>query len=169
MASRNTGFGTALRYKGREGMWTWILHRVTGLGILAFLLIHVVDTATVIYWPEFYDASLNLYRSPLFRVAELGIFFAVLYHALNGLRIIVQDFWPMAMRHQRKLAWGVAAATLVGILYPAVLMLGPVLWGAEEPGAERHRQRIEARGAAPGAMTQAESQQPAALAAQEAP
>lgn len=166
MASRNTGFGTALRYKGREGMWTWILHRVTGLGILAFLLIHVVDTAVVIYWPGFYDKSLDLYRSPLFRFAELGIFFAVLYHALNGLRIIVQDFWPIAMRRQRQLAWAVAAATLVGIIYPAIAMLGPVLWGAEEPGAERHRRRMEAR-ETPGAMTrQAPAERPATLVSQ---
>jgi succinate dehydrogenase / fumarate reductase, cytochrome b subunit len=39
------GLVTALRYKGRTGMWMWLLHRVTGLGILAFLIIHVVETA----------------------------------------------------------------------------------------------------------------------------
>ena len=142
MASRNTGFGTALRYKGREGMWTWILHRATGLGILLFLLVHVVDTAAVIYWPEFYDASLNLYRHPVFRVAEVGIFFAVLYHALNGLRIIIQDFWPKTMLRQRQLVYAVTALTALTILPVAYLMLRP-LWGGPEPGEERHRQRVE--------------------------
>ena len=70
---RARSLGQALRYKGRTGMWTWVLHRVTGLGILLFLIIHVADTATVAYWPDFYDHTLDIYRSPLFRVAELAI------------------------------------------------------------------------------------------------
>ena len=152
MANPNVrGFWSGLRYRGREGMWTWILHRVTGLGILAFLIIHVADTAIVVYNPEFYDHTLDLYRSPLFRVAELAIFFSVLYHALNGLRIIVQDFWPVVMRHQRRLAWGVAAATAVLILPVAWMMLAPLFGLADEPGTERHR-RIQQQGGGEAAV-----------------
>lgn len=146
MATRNVrGLWTALRYRGKEGMWTWMLHRATGLGILAFLVIHVVDTAAVIYWPDFYDHTLDLYRSPFFRVAELLIFFSVLFHGLNGLRIIVQDFWPMVMVHQRRLAWAAAGLSGLLILPVAWMMLAPLVGLAEEPGAERHRARMEAR------------------------
>ena len=141
-AHKLRSLGSALRYRGRTGMWTWVLHRATGLGILAFLVIHVVDTAVVIYWPDFYDHTLDLYRSPFFRVAELLIFFSVLYHALNGLRIIVQDFWPLVMRHQQRLALGVGVATAVLILPVAWIMLGPIFGLREEPGAERHRARV---------------------------
>jgi succinate dehydrogenase / fumarate reductase, cytochrome b subunit len=81
---RSRSLGTALRYKGREGMWTWILHRVTGLGILLFLIIHVIETGLIIYSPAFYDEALILYKNPFFRLAELAIFFAVLFHAVNG-------------------------------------------------------------------------------------
>ena len=144
-AHKLRSLGTALRYRGRTGMWTWILHRATGLGILAFLMIHVVDTATVIYWPDFYDHTLRIYRSPFFRLAELAIFFSVLYHALNGLRIIVQDFWPVAMRHQKTFATAAVAASLILIAPVAWIMVAPVLGLAEEPGAERHRARMEAR------------------------
>ncbi|HEX8429913.1 MAG TPA: succinate dehydrogenase, cytochrome b556 subunit [Longimicrobium sp.] len=142
------GFGQALRYKGREGMWTWLLHRVTGLGILFFLLIHVFDTALVIYWPDIYDESLDIYRHPVFRLGELAIFFSVLYHALNGLRIIVQDFWPYAMRHQRKMAWTAMGLSFALILPIAWIMMAPLFGLAEEPGAERHRERMRAREAA---------------------
>jgi succinate dehydrogenase / fumarate reductase cytochrome b subunit len=143
---RARSLGSALRYKGNAGMWTWLLHRVTGLGILAFLIIHVADTAIVVYNPEFYDHTLDIYRSPLFRVAELLIFFAVLYHALNGLRIIVQDFWPIAMMHQRRLAWAAAGITAVAILPVAWIMLAPLFGLRPEPGAERHEQRMRERG-----------------------
>ena len=138
---RARSLGHAFRYKGNAGMWTWALHRVTGLGILAFLIIHVADTAAVVYWPDFYDDTLDLYRSPLFRVAELLIFFSVLYHALNGLRIIIQDFWPIAMLHQRRLAFGALGLTALFIIPVAYIMLAPLFGLREEPGAERHRQR----------------------------
>lgn len=144
-AYRARSLPQALRYKGREGMWTWILHRLTGLGILAFLLIHVVDTAAVIYWPDFYDKSIKLYQNPVFRFAELLIFFSVIYHALNGLRIIVQDFWPYVMQHQRKLVWGVAVVTALAMLPVTWIMLAPLFGLAEEPGVERHRERMRQR------------------------
>ncbi|HWK88432.1 MAG TPA: succinate dehydrogenase, cytochrome b556 subunit [Longimicrobium sp.] len=142
---RARSIGQALRYKGRLGMWSWMLHRVTGLGILAFLVLHVVDTAIVVYWPGLYDHALDLYRHPLFRVAELAIFFAVLFHALNGLRIIVQDFWPIAMMHQRRLALGASVLTAVLILPVAWIMLAPLVGLADEPGTAAHLRREAAK------------------------
>ncbi|MBB4634779.1 succinate dehydrogenase, cytochrome b556 subunit [Longimicrobium terrae] len=138
---RARSFSQGLRYKGNAGMWTWLLHRVTGLGILLFLIIHVADTALVVYRPDWYDHALDLYRSPLFRVAELGIFFAVMFHAFNGLRIIIQDFWPIAMLHQRRLAHVAIGMTAVLMLPVAWMMLAPLFGLADEPGTERARQR----------------------------
>ena len=143
---RARSLGSALRYKGNAGMWTWALHRLTGLGILAFLIIHVADTAVVVYWPAFYDETLDLYKSPFFRLAELVIFFSVLYHALNGLRIIIQDFWPIAMLHQRRLAFAAAGISAVLILPVAWIMLAPLVGLRPEPGTERHEQRLRERG-----------------------
>ncbi len=140
-AFRARSVGAALRYRGREGMWTWILHRVTGLGILLFLIIHVVDTATVIYFPDFYDDALALYRNPLFRFAELMIFFSVLFHAANGLRIIVQDFWPVVMERQRQLVWAAAIIVALAMLPVTWIMLAPIFGLADEPGVERHELR----------------------------
>ena len=145
---RSTSIGAALRYQGRSGMWTWMLHRVTGLGILFFLILHVADTALVVYRPDWYDHALVLYRHPLFRLGEVAIFFSVLFHALNGMRIVIQDFWPVAMRHQKKLAMTATVLALLAFLPAAWMMLAPLVGLADEPGAERHRQRNEA---APGA------------------
>jgi len=159
---RARSLGHALRYKGNAGMWTWALHRVTGLGILAFLVIHVADTAIVVYRPDFYDETLAIYKSPFFRVAELVIFFSVLYHALNGLRIIVQDFWPIAMLHQRRLAWAAAGLSAVLILPVAWIMLAPLFGLRDEPGTERHERRLQERG---GYEVQVQVQAPADAAA----
>lgn len=122
-------------------MWSWILHRVTGLGVLLFLVIHVVETALVIYSPGFYDQALSLYQNPFFRVAELLIFFGVLFHAANGLRIIVQDFWPSVMHKHRQLVWAVGAIVLLGMLPVTWIMIAPLFGWAAEPGIERHEER----------------------------
>jgi succinate dehydrogenase / fumarate reductase cytochrome b subunit len=142
IVDRAKSVSAALTYRGREGMWTWILHRATGLGILLFLIVHVVETATVIYWPQLYENFLDTYKSVFFRFAEVLIFFSVVYHALNGTRIIVQDFWPLAMRRQRQLAWAAGGLTVLAMIPITFLMLRPLL-GGPEPGEERHRQRIE--------------------------
>jgi succinate dehydrogenase / fumarate reductase cytochrome b subunit len=143
VAYRALSLWTALRYQGREGMWTWILHRATGIGILLFLIVHVVDTATVIYFPDFYDEALALYRHPLFRLGELAIVFSLLYHATNGLRIIVQDFWPYVMQYQRKLVWATAVVVILAMIPITWIMLAPIFGLADEPGAERHLIRCQ--------------------------
>ena len=42
-------------YRGREGMWSWVLHRITGVVLFFFLLVHVLDTGLVRVSPEAYD------------------------------------------------------------------------------------------------------------------
>ena len=138
---RARSFGAALRYRGREGMWTWILHRATGLGVLLFLIVHVVDTGLIIYSPSFYDHALEIYKSPIFRFAELLIFFSVLFHAVNGLRIIVQDFWPIVMHRQRQMAWVATAVVLLAMVPVTWIMIAPLFGWADEPGTGRHHER----------------------------
>ena len=85
-------------YRGGIGQWSWILHRVTGVGILLFLIIHVMDTALIMWGPDMYNHVLALYRHPLFRPMEIFLFGAVLFHALNGLRVIIIDLWSQGSR-----------------------------------------------------------------------
>ena len=94
-------------YRGREGMWSWVMHRISGVLIFFFLFVHVLDTATVRISPEVYDAVIGQYKNPVMGVGELGLVGAVVFHALNGIRIILVDFWSKGTQHQRKLFWGV--------------------------------------------------------------
>jgi succinate dehydrogenase / fumarate reductase, cytochrome b subunit len=149
---RNRSLGSALRYRGREGMWSWILHRATGLGILLFLIVHVVETGLVIYSPALYDGFLTLYKSPFFRFAELGIVFAVLFHAVNGLRIVVQDFWPYVMQRQRQLVWAGAVVVVLAMIPITWMMVAPLFGWAEEPGTRRHLERCQAQPDAPACV-----------------
>ncbi|MDQ1123019.1 succinate dehydrogenase, cytochrome b556 subunit [Microbacterium trichothecenolyticum] len=100
-------------YRGREGMWSWVLHRITGVAIFFFLLVHVLDTALIRVSPEAYDAVIGTYKNPVMGLGEVALVGAIAYHAFNGLRIILVDFWPWATRHQRQLWWGVLGLWVV--------------------------------------------------------
>ncbi|HKY78615.1 MAG TPA: hypothetical protein VJ182_01330 [Anaerolineales bacterium] len=82
-----------IRYQGREGHYAFLLHRLTGLGTLLFLTIHILDTATVYFWPSLYEHAIAIYRHPVFMIGEIFLVFSVVYHGVNGLRIAVTDLW----------------------------------------------------------------------------
>ena len=94
-----------LVYRGREGQWAYLVHRVAGLGVLLFLSLHIVDIFIIAFGPEVFNALLFIYKGPVARVLEVFLAFGLLFHALNGLRIIAQDFYPPLMRHHRTLFW----------------------------------------------------------------
>lgn len=92
-----------LRYRGGEGMLAWAFHRISGVAIWAFLVLHVIDIFLVGAAPDTYDTLLAIYAHPIGIVLEWLLGAAVLYHALNGLRIIIMDFWPALTRYHRQL------------------------------------------------------------------
>jgi succinate dehydrogenase / fumarate reductase cytochrome b subunit len=116
-----------LSYRGREGYWAWLLHRVSGVAIVLFLFLHVLDTALIGFGPEAYETFVFLYRLPAFRVMEVALAGAVLYHGINGVRVIIIDFAQNATRIQRQLWYAVWASFFLLFLPTAYLMLRPVV------------------------------------------
>lgn len=105
-------------YRGREGMWSWVAHRITGVAVFLFLFVHVLDTALVRVDPKLYDAVIDTYKTPIVNLLEVGLVGAVLFHALNGIRIILVDFWSKGPKYHRVMLW-----TIVGI-WVAVMLPG---------------------------------------------
>ncbi len=119
----NVRFADSIAYRGGAGMVAWILHRLTGLGVVVFLLWHVVDTSLLGWGPRAYNGAIDLYRTIGFRVGEILLFGAVLYHALNGLRIITMDFWPGMNLLQKRLFYGVVILFIVFYIPVIVVMV----------------------------------------------
>jgi succinate dehydrogenase / fumarate reductase, cytochrome b subunit len=93
MSAVKTTLTGYLRYRGREGHWGFLLHRITGLGVGLFLTIHIADTAMVFYQPALYIEALKLYQSTLFGIAEIFLIFCIFYHGVNGLRVAYFDLF----------------------------------------------------------------------------
>ena len=103
-------------YRGKEGMWSWVLHRITGVGIYFFLLVHILDTALIRVSPEAYNAVIGAYQTPFMGVAEVGLVGAIVFHAFNGLRIILVDFWNIGTRIQKPMFYGVLGLWLITMI-----------------------------------------------------
>lgn len=106
-------------YRGNEGMWSWVLHRITGVSIFFFLLVHVLDTALVRVSPEAYNAVMSTYKTPVMGLGEAVLVAAIVFHAYNGIRIILVDYWRKGTQYQRVMFWIVIAAwaiTMAGFL-----------------------------------------------------
>jgi succinate dehydrogenase / fumarate reductase cytochrome b subunit len=110
-------------YRGRDGMWSWVAHRVTGVLTFFFLFAHVLDTALVRVSPDSYDRVVATYKTPVVNLVELGLVGAVLFHALNGLRIMAIDFWEKGPRYQRHMTAAVVTIFLVVMVPGAYFML----------------------------------------------
>jgi succinate dehydrogenase / fumarate reductase cytochrome b subunit len=105
-----------------------VAHRVSGFLVFFFLLLHVVDVATI-RWPGVYDEIHSLYGNVLLRLFEVGLLFALLFHTLNGLRIVVVDFFPRQVGHEHRLLTAVVVLTLAAGLPGAFVILRPFLSG----------------------------------------
>ncbi len=114
------------RYKGREGQLSFLLHRLSGLGTLLFLAVHILDTSTVYFFPSLYEHAINLYRSTPFMLGEIVLVFLVIYHGVNGARIAIFDLFApdrWNIQTQRKSAnWTIVVSLLLWL--PAAFMMG---------------------------------------------
>ncbi len=110
-------------YRGREGMWSWVAHRVTGVLIFFFLFAHVLDTALVRVSPDAYDRVIDTYKTPVVNLMEVGLTGAVLYHAMNGLRVMAIDFWEKGPRFQKQMTYAVVAVTALVMVPGTYFML----------------------------------------------
>ena len=121
-----------LRYRGSEGMLAWAFHRISGVAIWAFILLHVLDIWLVGVNSDLYDEVLAIYASPFGRVMESLLGAALLYHALNGLRIIIMDFWPSMTRYHKQL-WYLSWVVFVLIGLPILIQIMAPAFGFAPP------------------------------------
>jgi len=96
---RNVSLASALRYKGQGPMLTFILHRIGGLGMAIFITVHILASFMGGKTGVFLN---SIYENWLF---QIFIFFCVLFHAINGLRITIVDLFPKLLVHQREAIW----------------------------------------------------------------
>ena len=96
---RDVSLFTGLRYKGPAGYLTYILHRIGGLGMAIFITVHILSA--------FLGGKMGAYLNGIYEswAFQIFIFFCVLFHAVNGLRITILDLFPKLLDHQNEAIW----------------------------------------------------------------
>jgi succinate dehydrogenase / fumarate reductase cytochrome b subunit len=114
-----------VNYRGR-GHFAFLMHRISGLGTLAFLTLHILTTSTVFFAPQWYQELVVIFRNPIVMIGEIIISFFVVYHGVNGLRIAYIDlFRPDLLEKQpaKKIMRAVLLLTIL-LWLPVVAIMG---------------------------------------------
>lgn len=113
---RNVGLAAALRYKGQGPMWSFILHRIGGVGMVVFITLHILAS--------FIGGTSGVFINTLYDhwLFQIFIFFCALFHAINGLRITIVDLFPQLLVHQREAIW-VELAVFIPLFAVAVFVI----------------------------------------------
>jgi succinate dehydrogenase / fumarate reductase membrane anchor subunit len=88
-------------YNGGPGQYAWAMHRAAGIGILFFLLVHIIDISLIGLGRNIYDASVAFYAQPALVPMEILLVGAVVYHTLNGIRVMTIDFSRGGYRREK--------------------------------------------------------------------
>lgn len=96
---RNVSLATGLRYKGQGPYLTFVLHRIGGLGMAVLITVHILSS--------FLGGSIGGFLNGMYEnwAFQIFIFFCVLFHAINGLRITLLDLFPKLLEHSREAIW----------------------------------------------------------------
>ncbi|MEA2711703.1 MAG: succinate dehydrogenase / fumarate reductase, cytochrome b subunit [Phycisphaerales bacterium] len=108
------------KYAGMLGFW---IQRITGLALLAYLFLHV-KTIHQLNDPQKFQAALDQFGQPLFKLGEIGLLAAVVAHSLNGIRITLVDA-GYGVSKQRQMFWylaiGVGAVIFIAGALPILI------------------------------------------------
>ncbi|MGH9281693.1 MAG: succinate dehydrogenase, cytochrome b556 subunit [Acidimicrobiales bacterium] len=115
-------------YRGRSGQWAFLTHRITGFMVFFFLLLHIVDVS-LIARPELYDEVHELYGNVLLRLFEVGLLFGLVFHSLNGLRVVMIDFFPGAIRNEKAALRAVVVLTAILTWAGGYVIMKPFIEG----------------------------------------
>lgn len=103
------------------GDWAFVLHRLTALGLVLYLGMHLIVLGTLTLGPEAFNSFIELAHNPLFIFGELLVVAAALYHGLNGLRVGLTSF-GVAIPYQKQLWYVVIAISVIGSIIFAISM-----------------------------------------------
>jgi succinate dehydrogenase / fumarate reductase cytochrome b subunit len=119
----NVREGRSPVYTGDTGQYAWVLHRASGIGILFFLIVHIVDIMLIGLGRDVYDHTVEFYANPFIVPMEVLLVGAVIYHLLNGLRIVAVNFSSTGPSRSTQYFWWVMAGTVLLTIPSAIVIL----------------------------------------------
>jgi succinate dehydrogenase / fumarate reductase cytochrome b subunit len=100
------------------GMWAWVLFRISGLVLVFYLFVHigVISTARFGEDGKTLNSIMKFFESPIAILLDLLLVWAVLYHALNGVRIVLMDF-GVGIKQHKAIFWTCMAVAVICLVF----------------------------------------------------
>ncbi len=105
------------------GMWAYALNRISGIGLVVYLYLHLVVLSTLSQGPGAWDAFVSLARQPYFLLLDVILLAGILIHGLNGLRIALTSF-DVGVKRQKVLFSALMLVALVALSAAALKIFG---------------------------------------------
>jgi succinate dehydrogenase / fumarate reductase cytochrome b subunit len=105
-------------WKRGVGQWAFLLHRLTGVALFAYLILHVETVSSLLGGPQHYAATLEAMNSLSWHVVIALIFAVGIFHGANGIRIVLTQF-DSGGRHQKSIFWVLLLAGIATWVYVA--------------------------------------------------
>jgi succinate dehydrogenase / fumarate reductase cytochrome b subunit len=120
---------------GRWGLerYLYTLHRLTGLALLAYFLLHIGLTSARAFGPEVWARAMDLVSGRLFKFGEYLVFLAFAFHATNGIRLALVELGvgigrPIEPVYPYRTSLDVERPLAVGVLVVAAILAGLGGW-----------------------------------------
>jgi succinate dehydrogenase / fumarate reductase cytochrome b subunit len=97
------------------GFVSFVLRRVTGVALVLYLFTHMWVIGSITQGPEVFDARLNLVQTPFFKLAEIALLAAVVYHGLDGIRLLLVN-WFKITNYRKSLLYAVLAVSVLLVI-----------------------------------------------------
>ena len=109
---------SAFRYRKAQPGWVaWALHRITGLLLVGYLVAHLSVLSSIGFGSASFDEIMRQFNRPVFKILELGLLWCVLYHALNGIRLVLLDLpWSLRLKQGILFASAVTLSLIVVVV-----------------------------------------------------
>lgn len=105
------------------GSFTYWLHRLTGIGLAIYLLMHTFVLSSAISGEETFNVRMGSVQNPFFAFLEIFLIAGVFIHMLNGLRITLADFFGWTRMH-KSIFW-ITAIIFIALMVVTIILIWP--------------------------------------------
>jgi succinate dehydrogenase / fumarate reductase, cytochrome b subunit len=94
------------------GAYAYLFNRLTGIGLVVYLYVHLAVLSLLARGEASWNGFLAGAQGPFFTALDVSVLAGVLFHSLNGIRLVVTGVGA-AVRWQRQLLLGLVALAVV--------------------------------------------------------
>ena len=104
------------------GFLSFALRRISGLALVFYLFTHIWVISSALNGPKAFDARLNLVQTPFFKLAEIALLAAVVYHAFDGIRLLIVHYFDVT-EYRKSLFYAAMVVSVILVIAGGLPML----------------------------------------------